>query len=172
MLKRIPFNFAVALLAAAVIAIAAVATATVPKPSPTTTPPGVSCVQYTEIAAGTRIDTSPTLSMDQDNGKPLRPLVTLLVANVDANSSVTTWRAVCTVSSDGNTTDYTIQKFDQATALLSDDSTFDKTSPGSANWPISFDLQDMPDFECTFTAQAGAAAAADTLQVIVRMCVR
>jgi len=136
-------------------------------------PPGRICTQYNVLPAGTRIDTSPSFGIDQKSTLPDRPLVTVLVKNVDANSSVTTWRMVCTVSTDANATDYTqttVQVVDGVATLYAA-GTFQFASPGSKSFPVSFNLVDMPDFECTFTAAAGAAAAIDTLTVDVRLCV-
>jgi len=176
-MKQFATNLFVA--AATLFAIAfgvhALAANTIPQPDldGANKPPGRICTQYNVLPAGTRIDTSPSFGIDQKSTLPDRPLVTVLVKNVDANSSVTTWRMVCTVSTDANATDYTqttVQVVDGVATLYAA-GTFQFASPGSKSFPVSFNLVDMPDFECTFTAAAGAAAAIDTLTVDVRLCV-
>ncbi len=164
----------IAALAVGVVNAFAANTIPLPDLNPSILPPGRICTQYTVVAAGTRIDTSPSFGIDQKATVPERPLVTLLVANVDANSSVTTWQAACTVSTDANSTDYkmTSTQTVDGTTTIKKAGTFQIASPGSDNFVIEFDLKDMPDFECTITAAAGAAAAIDTLKVEARLCTR
>lgn len=118
---------------------------------------------------------SPSFGIDQDGDYGERPKVTLFVSLTDADTSITRLDVTCTTSDDGNTTDYVpqIPKVDSGVATLSDGLIFRKSSPGTKNMAIGFDLENDPDFECTLTVGAGSATAViDVVTVEVRMCAR
>lgn len=104
-------------------------------------------------------------------------LLVVLVRFVDANSSVTQVGMTCTTSRDNNTTDHTIQACTTASgACTSNDASWDKgdavTGPGTANWVWRVDTEGFEDIECTLAADAGTAAAIDTVTVDYRECTK
>jgi hypothetical protein len=115
---------------------------------------------------------SRSLSYDGQNASGGYDLLVLWVQLTDANSSITTFRTTCTVSNDGNTTDYTPQVDEPVSGVATqvDAGIFDKASPGSKKWTVRLGISGYPDFECTFSVQAGAGAGADLLTVNARLC--
>lgn len=141
-------------------------------PSPGTTSPGQNCSLNTAVVNGLGMDASRSFSMDQTNSKPTRPMVDVIIKLTDANTSITRFDTTCTVSHDGNTTDIVPQTSTVASGVATqyDSLKFQKASPGTKNWVVSFNLRSMPDFECTFSVGTGSGASADLLTVDVRMC--
>lgn len=168
-------NTAFASAVLAVIAVGYVALAANTQPNPPSTSSigaGQNCSLNEDVLSGVTMESSRSFGIDQKNDKPTRPLVDLIVQLTDANTSITRFDTTCTVSHDGNTTDITPQSIsvDAGTATQNDSLIFQKASPGTKNFLVSFNLRSMPDFECTFSVGAGSGAAADLLSVDVRMC--
>lgn len=145
-----------------------------PSPSPSKLADSQSCVLLTEVVDAQGMDSTQSFGITQDNTKPTRPLVDLIIKLTDANTSITRFDTTCTVSHDDNTTDITSQSATEATGVTTqnDNLIFRKASPGSKNWLVSFDLHTMPDFECSLAVGAGSGAAADLVTVDVRLCSR
>ena len=126
-----------------------------------------------KLIDGLAVSAAPSFSVNLNNAYGY-DLAVVWVELTDANSSILTFQAVCTVSRDGNTTDSVPQKstIDLLTGIATqtDVNTWQKASPGTKNWPIRLDLEGFPDFECTFSAVAGVAEAGDLLDVYARVC--
>lgn len=124
------------------------------------------------VISAQTMESSRSFSYDGQNTSGGYDLLIIWIELTDANTSITTFRTTCTVSRNGNTTDYTPQ-VDAVAAGVStqtDAGIWDKASPGSKNWPIRLGLSGYPDFECTFSVQAGSGAAADLITVYARLC--
>ena len=168
-------TFAAAMAAVIGVGYAALAANTTPNPpSSSMIAGGQNCSLNTAVLSAAQMDASKSFGIDQKNDKPTRPLVDLIVKLTDANTSITRFDTTCTVSHDANTTDITPQSVSvtDGTATQNDSLVFQKASPGTKNFLVSFDLLSMPDFECTFSVGAGSGAAADVITVDVRMCAR
>lgn len=99
----------------------------------------------------------------------------LYIEWTDANTSVTDFDINCTVSDDGNVTDFTPQVCDDTadgTCSLTDAGSWDKASPGTANWPINLNMFGYKDFACAFSVGSGSTAAADSLTVHGKLCTK
>lgn len=99
---------------------------------------------------------------------------TLFLDLTDGNTSITTFTTTCTVSHDGNTTDYTPQECTSTAGTYAcvDTGVWTKASPGTKRWAIRLDLEGFPDFECTFSVGGGAGAAGDVLTVKRQLCTK
>lgn len=172
-MKRL-FIFEAALITAFVGSIVYAANTTPSPPSSSMIANGQNCSLNTAVLSAVTMEASRSFGINQENDKPTRPQVSLIVKLTDANTSITRFDTTCTGSVDGNTTDVTLQTVvvSQGVATQWDAAKFQKASPGTKTWDVSFDLGNYPDFECTFAVGAGAGAAADLLTVDVRMCAR
>lgn len=99
-------------------------------------------------------------------------LLVLFIKLTDADTSIARFDVTCTVSEDGNTTNYTPQEDTVAsgTATQTDAGVWQKASPGSKNWPIRMNIKGFPDFECSFAVGSGTGGSADLLTVEGRLC--
>lgn len=114
---------------------------------------------------------SRTLSIDTPNAQGGYGVLNLEIALTDANTSITRIDMTCTVSDDGNSTDYTAQDCTAgATCTSTDSGIWQKASPGTKNWAWRVDMNGFPDIECVFSVGTGAGAAADTIVVKGRLC--
>lgn len=136
------------------------------------------CVDLTSggsvlLIDGLDMTTSRTFSYDGPNSSGGYDLVVLFLSLTDANASITTFRTECTVSANGNTTDYVPQSetISSGVATQVDAGVWHKASPGTKNWPVRIDMAGYPDFECTFSVQAGSGAGIDLLTMRGRACV-
>ena len=128
----------------------------------------------TEQVAGLDMQASRSLSYDGANTSGGYDLLVLWIQLTDADSSITTFRTTCTVSRDGNTTDYTpqVDTVTSGVATQTDSGIFEKASPGTKSWPARMGIAGYPDFECTFSVAAGAGADVDLLTVHARLCTK
>jgi hypothetical protein len=166
-------GLATALTLMVIAAVGAYAANTVPKaPSKSSIADGQNCSLSVAVLSGVTMESSRSFGINQDNNKPTRPLVDLIIKLTDANTSITRFDVTCTVSHDANTTDITPQTVtvESGVATQNDALIFQKASPGTKNWLVSFHLGAMPDFECTLAVGTGSGAAADVVTVDVRMC--
>lgn len=119
---------------------------------------------------------SRSFSINRDNTAGGFGVLTLWVTLTDANQSITRFDATCTVSDDGNASDYTPQDCTAgATCTSTDAGIWQKATPTSGvttkRWPWRLDVNGLPDIECTFSVGTGSGAAADLLTVKGRICV-
>lgn len=130
-------------------------------------------IQATSLISANQMTTSRSFSLNRDNAYGYEVL-TLFVELTDANTSITRFDATCTVSTDGNTTDYTPQECTSSSGTYTcvDTGVWQKASPGTKNWPIRIDVTGFPDVECTFSVGAGSGASADLLTVKGRLCTK
>jgi hypothetical protein len=129
------------------------------------------CSQITTEVAGLAMSSSRSASFDGDNRTQSYDFVIYYFDLTDANTSITRFDSTCTVSFDGNVTDYTPQDCTAgATCTSTAAGVWQKASPGSAKWSWRLDLKGYPDHECTFSVGTGSGAAADPLTVRRQMC--
>lgn len=130
-----------------------------------------SCIDLGVVIDAQGMDASRNFELDRPNGSPGAGLLVVWIELTDGNTSITRFDMSCTASHDGNTTDYTIQSCTVASGdCTSDDSTWRKASPGTANWPWRIDVEGYPDIQCAFSVGTGSGAAADLLTVRGRLC--
>ncbi len=131
-----------------------------------------STTQSTNLIAAQGMDASRSLSINRDNATGGYDLLTLWVNLTDANTSITRFDVTCTVSHDGNSTDYTPQECTSASGTYTCVGTgiWQKASPGTSKFPLRLDVSGFPDIECTFSVGAGAGASIDLLTVKGRLC--
>lgn len=143
-------------------------------PSPNQIANAQNCVLMEGVVSAQGMDSSQSFGITQDNTKPTRPLVDVIIKLTDANTSITRLDTTCTVSHDNNTTDITPQSVSVSggVATQSDSLKFQRASPGTKNILASFDLVTMPDFECTLSVGGGSGASVDLVTVDVRLCSR
>jgi hypothetical protein len=98
----------------------------------------------------------------------------LYVELTDGDTSITQLNVSCTVSTNGNTSDFTPQKCSTSSTdgscTLIPVTGWIKASPGTSKFPIPFNMRGAPDFECPFSVGAGAGGAGDILRVTARLC--
>lgn len=105
-------------------------------------------------------------------------LAVLYIDLTDANSSITKFTTTCTVSYDGNTSDFTPQECSSASGTYNcvDTGVWNKgdgiTGPGTKKWPLRLDIEGFQDFECTFSVGSGSGAAGDLLTVKTQLCTK
>lgn len=101
-------------------------------------------------------------------------LATVYIDLTDSNSSITTFTATCTVSHDGNSTDYTPQECSSSSGTYTcvDTGVWNKATPGTKKWPLRLDLEGYPDFECTFSVGGGSGGSGDLLTVKTQLCTK
>jgi hypothetical protein len=130
------------------------------------------CVELGTLVDGLDMQSSRSFSVNRDNFAGGFDLLTVWVQLTDANSSITRFDVTCTVSDDGNSTDYEPQECTSASGTYTcvDSGVWQKASPGTSKFPLRLDVSGFPDFECTFSVGTGAGAAADLLTVKGRLC--
>jgi len=91
----------------------------------------------------------------------------------DANTSITRLDLACTVSNDGNISDFTTTVCDDTgdgVCTLTLVTGWQLASPGTSKWVVPFVLGDSPAYECTVSVGAGTGASADVLTVERQLC--
>lgn len=128
-------------------------------------------VQATSLINANQMTTSRSFSLNRDNSEGFDEL-TLLNSLTDIDSSITRFDMVCTVSNDGNVTDYKPQICSEAggTYTCVDTGTWQKAMSGTTKWRLIVKLRGMPDAECTYSVGTGSGASADVLTVNGRLC--
>jgi hypothetical protein len=128
-------------------------------------------IPASDLISAQTMESSRSFSYNRTNAQGFDTL-TLWVQLTDADTSITRFDVTCTVSDDGNSTDYEPQECTSASGTYTcvDSGVWQKASPGTSKFPIRLDVSGFPDFECTFSVGAGAGAAADLLTVKGRLC--
>ncbi len=134
--------------------------------------PRFQCQDLGNLITAQAMSSSRSFSLDRVNTAGGMGLLTLWVQLTDANTSITRFDGTCTVSDDGNVTDYTPQDCTSgATCTSTDAGVWQKASPGTKKWPWRLDVNGFPDIECTFSVGTGAATAvSDVITVKGRLC--
>lgn len=116
---------------------------------------------------------SPSFSINRPNLSGGFNILRLFLRLTDADSSITRFDWTCTVSDDGNATDYTPQECTVAAGVATcvNAGVWQKATPGTANWSYRVDTSGWPDMQCTASVGAGAATAVvDVLTVTGMYC--
>lgn len=162
------------LILAALVAFPAVASAQVSGARRQCVDVPLSAGSVVPVVDAVAMTASPSFTYNLDNTQGGYDIAVLWIALTDANTSITRFDTTCTVSRNGNTTDYVPQVCDDTSdgiCTQTDGNVFQKASPGTKLWPIRLDVGGYPDIECAFTVGAGAATAvSDVLTVYLRLC--
>lgn len=134
------------------------------------------CADLGTVISAQTMASSRSFTYDWPNTFGGYDTLALYITLLDADVSITRFDITCTVSDDGNVTDYAPQECTVASGVATcvDAGVWQKASPATAAdtvyWSNRLDLVGFPDFQCAFSVGAGSGTAADVLTVKARLC--
>lgn len=138
--------------------------------------PKENCVDIpaTSLISVNTMSSSRSFSLDRENGEGGYGLLVLWISLTDGDTSITRFDTTCTVSNDGNATDYTPQLCTESSGTYAcvDTGVWQKASPGTKNWTQRMDVEGFPDVQCTFSVGTGSGTSDDLLTVKGRLCTK